>query len=193
MKNFVSLIIGTLLLCGCTNPEFKKPEGWQSYANTKFAYEIAVPTEVTGKNLPEDDWVAFGTYSALAEKPTEKDFTINVHAGSELPPHANCSPALTGASVTTPLTDANGKAEWGKVPNQEKSIDPNYPNALCKASREECKGNPSFEYASGCDTPSAAYALCAEKDGKTVVICIDQMKDDPKMAQQIFETFRWVK
>jgi hypothetical protein len=41
-------------------------------------------------------------------------------------------------------------------------------------------------------TERAAYALCSEKDGKTVVICISQMQDDPKLAQEIFETFRWV-
>lgn len=35
------------------------------------------------------------------------------------------------------------------------------------------------------------YGFCSEKDGKTVVICISQMTDDPDLAKQIFETFRW--
>jgi hypothetical protein len=38
---------------------------------------------------------------------------------------------------------------------------------------------------------SAAYALCSEKDGKRVVVCVQQMMDDPEMAEAIFSTFKW--
>jgi hypothetical protein len=38
---------------------------------------------------------------------------------------------------------------------------------------------------------SYAYAFCAEKDGKAVAICLQQMTDDEAMAKQIFESFRW--
>jgi hypothetical protein len=38
---------------------------------------------------------------------------------------------------------------------------------------------------------AAVYALCSEKDGKTVVICISQMTDNREQAKEIFETFRW--
>lgn len=37
----------------------------------------------------------------------------------------------------------------------------------------------------------SAYAFCAEKDGKAVAICIQQMTDDEDMAREIFESFRW--
>lgn len=39
---------------------------------------------------------------------------------------------------------------------------------------------------------SSAYAFCAEKDGKAVAICIQQMTDDEEMARMIFESFRWI-
>jgi hypothetical protein len=39
----------------------------------------------------------------------------------------------------------------------------------------------------------SAYALCSEKDGKTVLICISQVTDNPDLAKQIFETFRWLR
>lgn len=44
-----------------------------------------------------------------------------------------------------------------------------------------------------CRPPSKGntYAFCAEKDGKAVAICIQQMTDDEAMAKQIFESFRW--
>lgn len=44
-----------------------------------------------------------------------------------------------------------------------------------------------------CRPPSSgiAYAFCAEKDGKAVAICIQQMTDDEDIARKIFESFRW--
>ncbi len=39
----------------------------------------------------------------------------------------------------------------------------------------------------------SVYTFCSQENGKTVVLCINQMKDDPEMAKQIFESFRWTK
>ena len=39
----------------------------------------------------------------------------------------------------------------------------------------------------------SAYALYSEKDGKAVLICISQIKNNPELAEQIFQTFRWNK
>jgi hypothetical protein len=38
----------------------------------------------------------------------------------------------------------------------------------------------------------AGYTLCSQRGDKTVVICLQQMKDDPKMADEIFSTLRWI-
>ena len=38
---------------------------------------------------------------------------------------------------------------------------------------------------------NSLYVLCSEKDNKTVLICISQVTDNPDLAKQIFETFRW--
>lgn len=40
---------------------------------------------------------------------------------------------------------------------------------------------------------SSAYALCAHKDTKNVFICISQVKDNPDIAKQIFDSFAWTK
>ena len=37
----------------------------------------------------------------------------------------------------------------------------------------------------------AGYALCSEYKGKFIVVCIIQRTDNPALAKQIFETFRW--
>lgn len=36
-----------------------------------------------------------------------------------------------------------------------------------------------------------SYVFCAEQDNKTIMICIDQQTDNPKLAEEIFNTFRW--
>ena len=80
----------------------------------------------------------------------------------------------------TPLTETNGKAEWGKVDYWDRFYTGDFPNMQ----------EPLCRYP--VDEGAAGYALCSEKDGKTVIICISQMKDDPDLAKEIFETFRWV-
>jgi hypothetical protein len=37
----------------------------------------------------------------------------------------------------------------------------------------------------------AAYVLCSEKDGKTVLVCVTEITDNPTLAEQIFRTFKW--
>ena len=40
---------------------------------------------------------------------------------------------------------------------------------------------------------SAVYILCTENNGRRVAICLQQITDNPGLAEQIFKTFRWVK
>ncbi len=94
----------------------------------------------------------------------------------------SCSPSLTGASTTTPLPNANGTAEWGRVDFFEKYAGEGYVDYM---------GETPL-----CAEPGSAkdrYALCSHKDGKTVVICISQMTQNEPLAKQIFDTFRWTK
>ncbi len=95
-------------------------------------------------------------------------------------PSRPCSTSLTGASALTLLSLSKGRAEWGRVDHFENEkmgeFETEEQKPICRP--------PTNEGAAG-------YALCSEHNGKTVVICINQMKDDPAMAKQIFETFRW--
>ena len=38
----------------------------------------------------------------------------------------------------------------------------------------------------------SAYVMCSEKNGKQVIICVSQATDNPEMAKQIFESFKWL-
>lgn len=92
----------------------------------------------------------------------------------------NCSPSLTGASQTENIEGTNGNSIWGKVDVWENFGEgdiPDWENVVCKKD--------------GIPPPSEVYALCSEKDGKRVLICISQMTDNPGLAEEMFRTFRW--
>lgn len=93
---------------------------------------------------------------------------------------SNCSPQLTGASITQSISK---DSSWGKVDFFEQYAG--------ESGTIDYEGMRPF-----CAGPSESphrYALCSQKNGKTVVICIEQMTDNPDLAEEIFSTFRWTK
>ena len=44
---------------------------------------------------------------------------------------------------------------------------------------------------SGISENDVVYAMCSEKNGRSVVVCITQQNDNPKLAEDIFKTFKW--
>ena len=160
------------LLGACTPssaPSLDNKDISQRYASP-LGYEIDVPSGYSyAENAPNNDYFYFG-YSI--DSPISIR-TIELHEIG-IP----CTPSLIGVSQPSPLTDANGKAEWGRVTYWDR-----FPHDVGFSEPE-----PHCRPASG---NGNAYALCSEKNGKTVVICISQVTDDPALAKQIFETFRW--
>ena len=111
--------------------------------------------------------------------------------GSSCSPSSPSPPSFyAGPREATALESANGDASWWRFTDTEMTSANVEPDQLCKppAPTGKCVNRKPFEY---CDDGRRVYALCSEKDGKTVVICISQMKDDPELAKQIFETFKW--
>lgn len=132
-----------------------------------------------------------------------------------------CPPSLTGISNTpvTTLTGANGLATWGRVDfgddgHEVKGSDikplcvsPVVGMSPSERPKVDCSdlkySDEVMEYISECESRQrqyekhhgmfAAFALCSEGNGKTVLVCITQMTDNPDLAKEIFETFRWTK
>ena len=75
------------------------------------------------------------------------------------------------------------KIEWGRVDFWDGNEKEGWDSA--GSERIICK-------VEGTPLPKAVYAFCSEKEKKTIVICINQMTDNPALAQQIFESFRWI-
>lgn len=177
-----ALIILAILIGGCTS--LTAPVSQRSMPQLQCDQEMQYCINFSagmGERIWTDNWTGLGGL------PT--DHTVS----NGLPPDAaeyvradlyrisQCSPSTLGASSAQSLTDANGTTTWGKVDYYDiywtgdfpHEFDPN----LCKPLSSE----------------GVAYALCSEKDGKRVLICISQMTDNPKLAEEIFRTFRWEK
>jgi len=176
MGNFVkSLVVCSafLLLSACAGTEEYLPvaDGFTSYESPS-GYLIVTPLGFTyAQNAPSREYFYFGY-------PHNSDTGLRTIELRES--ESKCSPSLTGTSQMTSLSDANGGAAWGRVDYWDRfphEVPFDQPQPQCRP------GSGSRE--------SSAYALCSEKDGKTVVICISQVTDNPDLAKQIFETFRW--
>jgi hypothetical protein len=160
---------------GVKNESASKQESVQ-YSNSEYGYVIEAPNNFEiGKHAIQGVIQGPGLF---AQNGTD----IDIYDPASPNPPTSCSPSLTGASQVEPLVNAKGKTEWGKVDFFEKY-----------------KGDGFIDYDGEpplCAQPSKAkhrYALCSENNGKTVVICISQMTDNPQLAKEIFETFRWTK
>lgn len=185
----IALIFGIMMLCGCA---LESPQSisdrFTIHRDSAFGYLISAPHDfdmygwdgrvtVTGKTSEHALW--------NGKKNSLDEVTVDVFNLS-----SSCSPDVTGltSESVSPLPNTGGKTLWGKEPRPSPY---GYSDALCRTmvttlTKTEYWQNTGIER-------SAAYVLCSEKDGKTVVICITQMTDNPAIAKQIFETFRWTK
>jgi hypothetical protein len=173
----IAVCFSVILLAGCYNKTSSQPNSCYTNTSEKWA---ACDTE-RGYTYWYPRWI-----EETKQVPNEiQVYTYNfpssdLYSGSTA---TTCSPSISGASKTTSLLNAYGKAFWGKVniwENMEaEGWDPLYP---IDSSQVVCK-------------PIAPhlYTLCADKDNKMVVICISQQTDNPALAEQIFSTFRWIK
>lgn len=119
--------------------------------------------------------------------------SIKVYHNQQLP----CSYKTLG-TPDNPTTHPNSQIRdlstedatilWSKVPVV--GVHAGYPDAYCNNYPPDCSGTDYFD--GTCKTEYATYAFCAEKDARRVVICMNQNKDNPELAKQVFESFRWV-
>ena len=196
MKNYKRNILtysSFLLLTACngqtTSDLMGTLDNYKEITHEKYLYKLAVPRET-------DDTFFTKKYDSYTN-----EIVFNISNGSAHLYHSalSCAPEVTGIGDENVLDDREAVSIWGKVNVGNKSWDPPYPDALCQYVKPmDCT---SEEYwGGGCQDDIGIYAFCSEKvgdpasaaDDKRVLICISQQTDDPKMAEEIFKTFRWI-
>jgi hypothetical protein len=178
-----SLLFSALLMMGChSGTSFSGDSTIYHYQNKQIGYSLDVPKSALkswkGSTPSDGADTGFATFPVLTD-PKANDYSIIIRT-----PTSKCSPTITGASEATPLPEDNSQTIWGKVDMFDHLNFESGDGAYGPLRDVVCRKMPESGLA-------AVYALCSEKDGKTVVICISQMTDNREQAKEIFETFRW--
>lgn len=165
MNHYRNLILCTILfLGGCvTRPEYKDNElsVWPNFS-------VQGKMGARKNYVRQDGSIAWINYDDNHAKRGSGDLLIEIY-----PKEENCNGNLLG--VWEPKSWTNGiHAIWGKV---------DYFNGEIPDYEEE----PLCRPISG----GAGYGFCAQKGDTSVVICVAQVTDNEKQAEEIFKTFKW--
>lgn len=178
MKNI--FLLACLSLLGCASSS-KILSNSKNLSNDP-SFSLTSPIDMQYRFERSDASTAFGNYDfTLRDRRSENDTTVHIY-----PPRSRkkCSPLTIGVGTLkeqagdffafwgrSDLWDGRGQEGW-EFPQNWESI-------VCKK-----EGSPM---------PKEVYGFCAEKNGKTVVICLNLMKDNPQLAEEIFSSFQWLK
>ncbi len=182
------------MLLACN--DIQKSSSLFRYTNNLFSYSIDIPKSIwiEGKSATGAQ-IFFGNIPFSKENTKGDEADVLIYGSN-----TNCS------SLGASKTEVVSLGSWGRVDFWEKNgayyVDPEpfceppiiYVDFCGEAgvNTEEDKKEYSECIARRANRlPVAAYAFCAEKDGKAVAICIQQMTDNEEMAREIFESFRW--
>ena len=204
MDRILALLITGALLVSCTpnNGDLENAKNGR-YVNTLYSYSLNVPYDIISTNPSQTgSSVGFINYDHWKNNPPKNGYYLFIKTESACPPLGVTEPKAMNASA--------GKAWWGRsdffekyrthdVRDEDRSIcNPPSPIGVTRKYVEceetdfdtnDCgRKNRQYEIDHGM---YSAYAFCADKNGKAVTICIQQMTDDEEMAKQIFESFRW--
>lgn len=215
MKTMMQIILASLLLlssCAYGANEDKKDVSLLfSLADIDWSTFTLSSEEIFKEKILRDNGsFAFTTYETKYVERNAEDYSVHVY-----PPNtssASCDPNALGIHPSEWKND--GTAYWGKVTYWDNEIHGGQdasPSAECMppnifsqkeyfsctdvALEDRQKGEVScsvqmrqYEVERGINS---AYALCSEREGKRVVVCVQQMTDNPKLAEEIFSTFHW--
>lgn len=143
-------------------------------------FSVVSPLPFKERIVRDDGSIAFTTFDTSTVERAPTDFSVHLYQFSD---SRTCSTTLTGTSHPEPIPNTNGMTAWGRMDawdgygGEGWEWPDGWENVLCTKS-----GTPS---------PAEIYTLCSDKNGKTVVMCVNQMTDNPSLAKQIFDTFKW--
>lgn len=196
------ILLWSLLHISCSS--IKKPALVQTEKYIVYSEITAssTPIHTTGGGTPNTintgEWITFvdDTSNFIIAYPADypeghPSFMSDMQIDRSVP---SCSASITGVSESESLSRANDKTIWGKVdafdaPNPDFPPDtqPRCRPPVLKWDYDISRGGVIRL------SNDAAYALCSEKDDKTVLVCLSQVTDNPALAEKIFSTFRWTR
>jgi hypothetical protein len=155
-------------------------------ASDKYKYQSDLEFEITvpfGFSYYQKD--SDGMYFGYSEESEFGHFYIQTYEYLDLLKF--CSSESIGNTKVNEL-NVGDTTLWAKM----LTLGPHgsFPDAFCRPAYDGCSNDEVW--VGTCQSPSSTYALCSEKDGKMVGICLYQQTDNPQLAEDIFSTFRWL-
>ncbi len=180
-----SILLFIALFPSCTpqkqNADHATSPSWITYQDPTNSFTFEYPMQLKYEIRRPDRSLVLTTNSAPVVQHSSKDYFISI----------SDSVSCKQMGVTKPeqINHTNALILQGKVDYFDNS---GYIYEGSSTNTIVCRP-PLLQYKED-GTPegsNSAYALCSEKDGKTVLICISQLTDNPQLAEEIFKTFRW--
>lgn len=165
------LILFSIIVSGCVISEpTQKPEVESDKLNEMSDWDFfSVKSQLQFvANIKRDDGsIALTTFdtSTIERNPDDIGIIIDPH-------YKNCP--LTPRHMEQVQKENN--STWGKV--------------FYKPSDDPAPGENDV-FCPPMDPATAAYAFCAQKGDRAVAICIQQVTDNPGLAEDIFKSFEW--
>ncbi len=175
MQKYVFLFVSMIFVAGCSMQN--QPIQSNSLSMDFRDMTIEIPSDFKESTIRNNGSLTYWNYNELTAHRNPEDVLITLYKLS-----SPCSFAITGASQTTDILETGGKTVWGRVD----WLDHGFGEVNWEKYPEEPKCRPA-----GANATGGGYALCSERNNKTILICISQFTKDENMAKSIFKTFKW--
>jgi hypothetical protein len=171
---FLGILMALFISCSLEKKSNFLDDGKDTilYKNLTLNYSLNIPKEAA-KNLPSgtEEKAGFLNYDYKHLPYPNNGYYISISKVN------SCEPKIVGISNVKNLENLG---IWGKV-----DIYDNLGIGDLHTVQQSPECIPPTRDKGG------AYVLCAEKNERRVAICVEEQTDNPKLAEDIFKTFRW--
>jgi hypothetical protein len=188
MTKKILLLIGFCsALVACSTHDTNK-QNRIYYTNQAFQYSVTLPATMSDSGswlngITRDSGPFFGTKVNRQINPPfgMSELSLKIHHFNDV----HCDSKLIGIADKNSIQHTNEKMIWGKMDFYKgwnlEGWEPPYDKNILVC--DYYLGKPQ----------SILYGFCDEKNNKTVIMCLTQLKDNPSLAEDIFKSFRWTK
>lgn len=184
MKKIICILGTIVLVQACA------PSRVQEQCDKTWGYCMSFGSYMNNKDWTDnwtDGWGLPTNHSLSNGFDPEDDKYVGVDISTRL---LNCNTDTLGARDIHERVLSGVKVKWVKM--EENNMYDSFYDAVCYRYHPKC--TPHEVAYDTCNDGAATYALCSEKkNSMTVFICMNQLTDNPEMAKQIFESFRWTR
>lgn len=137
-------------------------------------FKVEIPFEVKEKYTNTDGKIFLLNFPSKSWPRDSDDIVVNM----KYSPSKKCTTDSVASSKAQKIENIDSFELWGKIDYYEFGMDlPADTENFCQPSET-----------------SFAYGFCSEKiNGESAFICVQQQIDTPKLAEEIFSSFQWVK